>query len=119
MLPGVDRSGRDGIDAKRSHERRSWALAGLAFGVVAPIAYIAQRLIDHAMVPDADPLSMLRQTHVAYLWRAATAALWGGLAGVTVLLIGADRLRIPEPRASARAVAVVAALFLVLAWIYP
>jgi hypothetical protein len=112
MLRAVARSRDD-------EHRRTWALAGLAFGLAAPVAYIAQRLYDHALVGETDPLSMLRQVHVAYFWRAATAGFWGGLAALVVLLVGARRLRVPEPRAAARVLAVVVATFLVLAWIYP
>ncbi len=99
--------------------RRTWALAGLAFALVAPVAYIAQRLFDHALVGDVDPLSMLRQTHVAYYWRAATASFWGGLAAMVVLMVGAERIPTPEPRHAGRLLAFIAATFVVLAWIYP
>jgi hypothetical protein len=110
---------RDVVRSADDDRRRTMALAGLAFGLVAPIAYIVQRLYDHALVGDVDPLSMLRQTHVAYFWRASTAAFWGGLAALVVLIVGAERLRVPEPRSAARVLAIVAATFLVLAWIYP
>ncbi len=98
--------------------RSTQALAGLAFGLGSLVAYIVQRLIDRALAGDVDPLSMLRQTHVAYFWRASTAAFWGGLAALVVLALGARRLPALGPRA-AWTVAVVVALFAVLAWIFP
>jgi hypothetical protein len=105
----------DDGDAKR----RAWATAALAFGIVAPIAYIAHRVIDHAGAGEVDPLSMLRQTHVAYVWRAATAAFWGGLAALVALAIGGDGRWVPRLRVVVRTVTVSVVAFAVLAWAFP
>jgi len=106
-------------------EARARALAALAFASAAAVAYIAQRIFDHALVEgEVDPLSMLRQTHAAYVWRAATAAFWGGLAALVVYAVARARrvdLAAGPFRSPAIAVAVATlfAVFALLAWAFP
>lgn len=109
------------VQTAKDDRRRRWAVAALAFAVVAPLAYMAQRLIDHALVGDTDALSMIRQGRAAYPWRAATAAFWGGLAAIVAAspvtassFRGGHLGRYAVPAAGALGVTV-----LVLAWLFP
>ncbi len=109
------------VEQRRGDQRRRWAVAALAFAVVAPLAYIAQRLIDHALIGDTDALSMIRQARAAYPWRAATAAFWGGLAAI-VAASPATALSLRGARLDRYAMAAAGALgvtVLVLAWLFP
>lgn len=101
--------------------RRRLALAALAFAIAAPLAYLAQRLLDQALAGETDALSMIRQGRAAYPWRAATAAFWGGLGAIVAFAVarparpGSERLeRYAVPAACALGV-----LVLVLAWVFP
>jgi len=109
------------VEQRRDEQRRRWAVAALAFAVVAPLAYIAQRLIDHALTGDTDALSMIRQARAAYPWRAATAAFWGGLAAI-VAASPATASSLPRSHVGRYAMAAAGALgatVLVLAWLFP
>lgn len=61
------------------------AEAALAFAVVAPVAYLVQRVVERAITGIDDPLLVLRQVHTAFYWRCATAAWWGAIAAILVL----------------------------------
>jgi len=109
------------VQYAQDDQRRRWAVAALAFAVVAPLAYMAQRLLDHAIVGDTDALSMIRQARAAYPWRAAIAAFWGGLAVIVAAspvtassLRGSHLGRYAMAAAGALGVAV-----LMLAWLFP
>lgn len=103
---------------KRSSEAAR-ALAAAAFGVVAPIAYLGQRLYERARSGPIDPLLVLRDAHTAFYWRACTALWWAGLATLFVYAWAARR---DAPESAARAlrlaVAPLALAIAVVAWRY-
>ena len=88
--------------------RTALALAALVFGLVSPLAFAAQRVVERARGGPGDPLLVVFDLHTSFYWRASTAAWWGGLAAI---LAGA---LVAQPRAQrgrdalARAVALVA-----------
>ena len=106
-------------------ERSRLAIGGLAFALFAPLAYLVQRLVDHARFGPPDPLAMLRQVEVAYYWRSATAAWWGGLATIIVVWLAdpetarGARLAPRLPARLAAAAASCAVAFILLAWLLP
>lgn len=83
-----------------TEERRTrlgWA--SLAFGLVAAVAYVAQRLLEIRSGTPVDPLLVIRESHTAYYWRCATASWWGGVAFAVVARAaarGADGFVLPR-----------------------
>lgn len=66
-----------------TRERRvALSLAAAVLGITAPVAYVAQRLYEIARSGPVDPLSILRDSHTAFYWRAAVATWWAGLFAV-------------------------------------
>lgn len=59
--------------------RAGLAVAAAVLAIAGPIAYVAQRLYELARSGPVDPLSILRDSHTAFYWRAATATWWAGL----------------------------------------
>jgi hypothetical protein len=97
--------------------RERLARAGLVFAVVAPLAYLAQRLFERGQGGVGDPLAIVREAHVAFYWRASIAAWWGGVAAALASSI--PRLP-PMPRALRRALPPLGALLLLtLAFLWP
>jgi hypothetical protein len=102
-------------------KRSTVAIAALGLAIAAPIAYVAQRLVDYVVVGPPSPGSLLRETVVAFYWRCATAAFWGGLVAI-VLAVLATRVSPPALATSRAVVGGVIALGLavaVLAWRFP
>lgn len=66
-------------------KRERMAEAALTFGVVTPVAYLAQRVVERWLNGVVDPLVVLRQAHTAFYWRCSTSAWWGALAVILVL----------------------------------
>ena len=62
--------------------REALSVASLAFGVVTPIAYVVQRLVERAVSGPVDPTMVLREAHTSFYWRCLTSAWWGGVAAV-------------------------------------
>jgi hypothetical protein len=53
-------------------------------GMGAAVAYVVQRCIEAVQSGPTDPTLILATSHVAFYWRASTAAWWGVvIAGVT------------------------------------
>ncbi|MGE0784219.1 MAG: hypothetical protein AB7S26_00925 [Sandaracinaceae bacterium] len=67
-----------------SDRRTALATAAAAFSLTAPIAYVTQRLYEVARSGPIDPLSVLRDAHTAFYWRALTATWWAGLIAILV-----------------------------------
>jgi hypothetical protein len=110
------------MPASAKSRRTRLAIGGLAFAVFAPLAYLMQRLIDHARFGSPDPLAMLRQVEVAFYWRSATACWWGGLATLVAMWLVGGRGDDAAHRAAwwlALGAAGGAASMLVLGWLYP
>jgi hypothetical protein len=102
-------------------DRMRLAVGGLAFAVFAPLAYLVQRLVDHARFGSVDPLAMLRQLEVAYYWRSATACYWGGLATIVAMWLFDPRSRAGgrTPLWLGAAAIAVALALVVLGWRFP
>lgn len=73
--------------------RERVAHAALAFAMVSPVAYMAQRMVERWVFGDVDPTLVIRQVHTAFYWRCATSAWWGTVAALLVL----HGLRTPRP----------------------
>ncbi|MCU0671989.1 MAG: hypothetical protein MUE69_04255 [Myxococcota bacterium] len=76
--------------------RARFGWASLAFGLVAAIAYVAQRLLEIRSATPVDPLLVIREAHTAYYWRCATAIWWGGVAFAVVARGSADGFGLPR-----------------------
>ena len=88
--------------ASKEHQTRTtWrealACGSLAAGVVAPIAYLVQRLYERSQGGVPNPTLVLREAHTSFYWRTTTAAWWAGLIGIAVFAWMMSR-----PPASAR-----------------
>lgn len=96
------------------------SVSALAFGAVAAVAYLVQRLLDYARGAVVDPVDVLVETHTAFYWRCAAAAWWGGLAAVVAWVLSR---RAKDPVAHARWLAVatlpLGILYVLLAWSFP
>jgi hypothetical protein len=108
-----------------SHEpasrRAALAFASASFGLVAPLAYVGQRLFEVARSPiPVDPVLIVRDAHTAFYWRAATAAWWAAL--IAAMVYAAVRRRGNDSRLE-RALTVAAVPMVVvlgaLAWWFP
>ncbi len=95
-------------------------VAAMAFASVAPVAYLVQRLLDRARGVAFDPTSVVSEPHVAFYWRCAIAAWWGGLAALTAHAI-AGRGGSPDRWAwwLALAAAPVGVVHAALSWLFP
>lgn len=76
---------------RRSDRRAALALTAAAFGGLAPVAYVAQRLYERARGGPIDPTLVLRESHTAFYWRACTAAWWAGIAAIAIYAWAARR----------------------------
>jgi hypothetical protein len=94
-------------DARRS----AIARAGIAFAIVAPIAY----LVQHLLFRSNDPRAFAHVLVTPFYWRVAASVWWGGLAAVVAYVVRSDRW---SERAGAVSIAVALA-FAVLAWVFP
>lgn len=91
------------------------ARGALVFAVVAPLAYLAQRLFERWQGGPGDPLGVVVEVHTAFYWRAATA-LW--LAVVAAALAARGRAE-PDAGHPFAIAAGFTALVLALAALYP
>jgi len=101
-----------------STARTALALAGIALGLGATLAYVAQRTIDHLRGAVVDPTLIVLQAHTPFFWRALTATWWGGLLAILVY-VAARRRAAATTRSLSVAVPVVAILAVVLSWMLP
>ena len=70
---------------KSADRRTALSLAGAAFALAAPAAYVSERLFEVARsAGPVDPLMVVRDAHAAFYWRAATATWWAGLIAIVV-----------------------------------
>lgn len=104
-----------------TERRHAAAVASATFALVAPVAYVAQRLFEYARSPQVDPLLILRETHTAFYWRATTATWLAGIAAIVAYTLvrrasGGDGREI---RALLRLTLPVAAIVVLFAWLYP
>jgi len=94
------------------------AYAGLVFAMVAPVAYVAQRLYGRYRAPGViNPAMIIASTHVAYYWRVAVAT-WFGVA-VAILVARPLAWQARSARAWTIASVLSMALCVALAWLYP
>lgn len=101
-------------------DRRRLALAVMTFGVAAMIAYLGQRVFERARGGAPDPLMMLEEPHVAFYWRSAIAAWWGGLAAIVAYAASArSRSHGRTVRWVAIASVPAAILHVLLSWLLP
>jgi hypothetical protein len=100
-------------------DRRAVAWAALAFGLVAPTAYLVQRLYEIAASGgnEISPAMILRSNHVGFFFRAATAAWWAGLFAVFAYLLA--RRGDGSPRLMRIGVWGLALAWLFVAWRFP
>lgn len=96
------------------------ALAALAFGPAATVAYLAQRLVDRARGSAVDPLSMLDEPHVAFYWRCVISLWWGGFAALAAYALSARKRRVERAIAWLALAAIpVGVLHVTLSWLLP
>lgn len=95
--------------------RLGWA--SLAFGLVAAIAYVVQRLIEIRSGTPVDPLLVIREAHTAYYWRCATAFWWGGVAFAAVAR--GPSVRRALPRTAPWIVGALGVVLLLSTWWWP
>ena len=98
------------------------AVGAVSFALGATGAYLVQRLVDHALGATFDPTSVLEEPRVAFYWRAATAAWWGGLFAIAAYALcsparGADPSR--ALLALALASVPLGLLHVTLSWLFP
>lgn len=107
--------------AMRAEHRAALALAAASFAIAAPIAYVAQRLIEvgRSSTP-FDPTLVLSDAHTAFYWRAATATWWGGLVAMLAYALAA-RARSHDRAARWLGLAAIplTLLLVILAWRLP
>ncbi len=114
MLPAVT------AERDRPDRPTRLAIAALGFAVVAPLAYLGQRLFDYAMTGPPDLAAMLRQTVVGYYWRVAIAAWWGGLGAIVLYALAGRSGRADAlVRVSAIGALLIGFAFAILAWRFP
>ncbi len=113
MSAETNRETETPTDARRS----ALAFAAMVFALVAPVTYIAERLLEHLRGEAGDPRMVLATLHTVFYWRVAVALWWGGVVAILVFV----RLA-PTPKAVSqlRTVALaVFALFVFLAARFP
>lgn len=59
-------------------QRERLARAGLLFGIVAPLTYMAERIYERLKGGRIDPAAILQEAHTTFYWRTGIA-LWFGL----------------------------------------
>lgn len=105
--------------ALSDEQRTRWAFGAAAAGLVAPVAYLAQRLIALQLGEGVDPTLIVRESHTAFYWRSALSAWVGVAVFVIVAALGRGE---PSPRV-VRALRLVlfpsGALLALLFWRFP
>jgi predicted permease len=97
--------------------RARLAIAAAAFAIVAPLAYMAQRVFEVARGPAMDAALIVRSTHTAFYWRASIATWIGGIAVIAALAI--VRRTDVSARWLARSAIPIAIAIAVSAWLAP
>jgi hypothetical protein len=93
-------------------ERRARiARAGIAFALIAPVAYLVQHLVFRSN----DPRAMAHVLTTPFYWRVAASLWWGGLAAVAAYTVRSERWS----RRAGLAALGVALGYAVLAWVLP
>ncbi len=84
------------IERSKADERASAvSLAGLTFAVIAPLTYIAQRMLERVRAPVVNPGLILISTHLGYVWRSAVAAWFGAAcAGLVYLALRDEKANV-------------------------
>jgi Na+/phosphate symporter len=107
--------------ADKSRRRAALALAGLAFGVSAPLFYVVQRLYEAARGQAIDPASILRQAHTSFYYRALAAVWFAAL--IAALVYRSSRNEDADAERRARQLGLLALIVLPLcsiaAWLVP
>jgi hypothetical protein len=108
--------------ARSGDRRAALAVAGLVFGLGAPLTYLLARFWERARDGIADASMILSEPHVGFYRRVAVAAWFGGL--LAALAFGLLRRRggvafRPERVWSLALIAVTTTLFVLLAWLFP
>lgn len=110
------------MDGEANHERRARALseAGLAFALVAPLTYGAQRLLERLRSPHLSPGLVLLSSHQAYGWRSLVATWFAGAAAGVVYVTARERAAAGQrAKLGAIATVVMGLLFVGLALAFP
>lgn len=71
--------------------RRALPVASFVFGIAGSLAYVVQRLVEHARSAGTDPTLVVFTMHTSFYWRAMTASFWGGVFAIGAYAIAARK----------------------------
>jgi hypothetical protein len=96
--------------------RTAVALAGLVFGLTAPMAYVIERIYERLRGGKHIPTLIVAEAHAGFYWRAIIAAWWAGFVALVAARLVRNR---PEawPRLIDRALYAALVLIPVLGWL--
>ena len=103
-----------------SARQSALALAGLTFSFVAPLTYLAERVMERMRAPVVNPGLILLSTHLGYVWRAVVATWFGAAcAGLVYLAMREEDTSVAHATKVSAGIVAVGALLAVVALFFP